>query len=152
MTTKKCNKGKDCVNPIKGELPLSAFGKHRKCKDGHTGTCLECSRAYGKQYREDNIDEIRRKDKLRFQNPIRKQKVMDRANAYKKANPEKARAHCILSNAIRDKKIIRPTTCEECNSSGILHAHHSDYDSPLDVVFLCPSCHSAEHKRLREAA
>ena len=149
MTTKKCKKGGNCVNPIKGELPLSAFGKHPSCKDGHTGTCLECSKAYSKKYRTDNIDEVRRKDKLRFQDPVRRKNVMDRAKAYKLANPEKATAHKILNNAIRDKKVIRPTTCADCSTDGRLHGHHHDYSKPLDVVFLCVICHGAEHKRLR---
>ena len=152
METKQCKKGASCVNSLKGELPLSAFGKHSNCKDGHVGTCRECTAAYSRKYRADNIDEIRRKDKLRFKDPVRRKNVMMRAKAYKKTNPEKALAHRTLNNAIRDQKVKKPTTCQDCGTGGMIHAHHHDYSKPLDVMFLCPVCHSVEHQRMREAA
>jgi hypothetical protein len=30
-----------------------------------------------------------------------------------------------------------------------LHAHHDDYSRPLDVVWLCPSCHRQHHVKSR---
>jgi len=30
------------------------------------------------------------------------------------------------------------------------HDHHFDYHRPFEVIRLCPSCHKAEHRRLRE--
>ena len=29
-----------------------------------------------------------------------------------------------------------------------VHAHHEDYDYPLDVIWLCPIHHKARHKEL----
>lgn len=40
-------------------------------------------------------------------------------------------------------KIIAPDSCS-CGEPWT-QKHHPDYDDPLNVVFLCTSCHQAEH-------
>ena len=67
-------------------------------------------------------------------------------------NYDKHFARYTLNNAIRHRKIIKPTHCSECNSSSDLHGHHTDYSNPLDVIWLCIPCHVEEHTRLRRAA
>ena len=53
--------------------------------------------------------------------------------------------------AVRSGDLVRPKNCKRCGSNKHkIHGHHSDYDKPLDVIWLCPKCHIAEHKRLRE--
>lgn len=37
--------------------------------------------------------------------------------------------------------------CEMCGSNQFVQAHHGDYLRPLDVVFLCSSCHCTVHRR-----
>jgi phosphate butyryltransferase len=48
--------------------------------------------------------------------------------------------------------IPRKTRCEHCNRRARkkrpLHKHHVDYSRPLDVTWLCASCHGREHARL----
>ena len=34
--------------------------------------------------------------------------------------------------------------CEGCGAKKV-HAHHPDYDKPVDVKWLCASCHHQEH-------
>lgn len=41
--------------------------------------------------------------------------------------------------SIKDKK------CEICGSVNKINKHHSSYDKPLDVNFLCHSCHTKLH-------
>jgi hypothetical protein len=62
------------------------------------------------------------------------------------ANPEKARAHCILNNAIRRGEGVRPDHCAipGCSNPDP-EGHHEDYSKPLDVVWLCRSCHKLLH-------
>ena len=60
-------------------------------------------------------------------------------------NPEKVQAHHKVKNAIKAHKIIKPFICEHCKTEKKLHAHHKDYNKPLDVMWLCASCHKKIH-------
>jgi hypothetical protein len=41
---------------------------------------------------------------------------------------------------------VRANFCLECGAGGPLHAHHTNYDDPLAVQFLCPRCHNQLHE------
>lgn len=49
-------------------------------------------------------------------------------------------------------RISKPDACERCGGVGptssdgrsTIHAHHHDYDLPVDVEWLCASCHRQE--------
>jgi len=61
----------------------------------------------------------------------------------------KERARCRARNAVNDGSLSREP-CECCGVTENVHGHHDDYSEPLDVRWLCPACHSAEHTRMRE--
>ena len=63
----------------------------------------------------------------------------------------KESARIALNQSVKSGKIIKPRTCSRCPSSFHIHAHHPDYSKPIDVIWLCAACHSAEHKRIRES-
>ena len=68
-------------------------------------------------------------------------------------NKEKRLASQKVNNALRDGKVIRPTSCEHCGTSEKkMQGHHWSYlpEHWLDVIWLCTSCHGKEHKRLNE--
>ena len=44
--------------------------------------------------------------------------------------------------AIKKGLIIKPKKCEVCEKVKLLQAHHEDYTKPLEVIFLCHSCHA----------
>src|SRR6478609_8333127 len=50
-----------------------------------------------------------------------------------------------VSNAVRTGKLVPWPGCAACRRKRNLHAHHCDYDAPLDVVWLCVKCHKAAH-------
>lgn len=56
-----------------------------------------------------------------------------------------------VSKAIRKGLLQRPTLCESCKRTGIgrIAAHHDDYTKPLEIIWLCGSCHVRRHWRLR---
>jgi len=76
-----------------------------------------------------------------------------------------------VHTAISSGKLTRPEKCEICGSKGKppitnchnpwtgepmediqpkqpIVAHHEDYEKPLDVIFVCRSCHYKIHKEL----
>ncbi len=61
-------------------------------------------------------------------------------------NPEKRAAHIAVGNAVRDGKLFKPDSCDDCEMPGRLDGHHEDYSKPLDVDWLCRKCHLARHK------
>lgn len=53
----------------------------------------------------------------------------------------KAHARSQVAKAIKDGKLVR----QNCQCGKVSEAHHDDYDKPLDVKWLCRSCHSQYH-------
>lgn len=51
-----------------------------------------------------------------------------------------------VGRAIKSGILQRPTECSRCGSQVPLHAHHDDYNKPLDVRWLCFKCHYAWHR------
>lgn len=65
--------------------------------------------------------------------------------AYQARNLDKVSAQKKLRYAIKKGHIIRPSTCQfGCPTKP--EAHHSDYNRPLDVMWLCPEHHRAWHR------
>ena len=58
--------------------------------------------------------------------------------------PEARRAQGAVYRAIRAGKLHRPKTCQACGRERPIEAAHKDYSRPLDVMWLCKSCHTVE--------
>ena len=65
-----------------------------------------------------------------------------------------ARANNLLEQAIEDGKISNPRQCEQCGDTRrfadgrtAIQGHHTDYNRPLDVMWLCQKCHHEWHKQ-----
>lgn len=69
--------------------------------------------------------------------------MTDYNKKWRQRNPEKVRAHWVVSNAIRYGKLIR-LPCQECGNKKS-HAHHNDYSQPLLIEWLCHKCHWKRH-------
>ena len=130
------------------------------------GTCKTCvKRAYTRQWRTLNPErwkEIAASRKREEQRQYRQanleaRRAADRADMKKRgkpyAAPEKIKAQNALNYAV-SRGTITPEPCEQCGDFPFLHdgrrgvhAHHDDYSKPLDVRWLCVSCHGKEHRR-----
>lgn len=62
-------------------------------------------------------------------------------------------AQKLVELRLRQGRIVRPDSCEECGDGGLnkggkskIQAHHCDYNKPLDVMWLCRKCHYEWHK------
>lgn len=64
-----------------------------------------------------------------------------------KRNPIKRKAHKTVENALLSGRLSRKP-CETCGRQKV-QAHHDDYNKPLDVRWLCSSCHHQHHHQIR---
>ena len=134
----KCNK----------TLPLEEFYKHKAMADGHLNKCKECAKKDVDAHRLLNIEKIRAYDRLRGN-----RQGYSYIKEYRAANDEKYKAHGIVSRAVKAGKLIKHP-CFICGCEKT-EAHHPDYSSPLDVVWLCPAHHKQTHamaKRIKKEA
>ena len=62
----------------------------------------------------------------------------------------KDKARAAVKRALHTGKLVRPNLCEECSLPGpqssdgrsTIHAHHHrGYEHPLNVKWMCPTCH-----------
>ena len=61
-------------------------------------------------------------------------------------HPSAESARRRLRAAVKRGDIIRPSRCDDCGrASAKIDAHHVDYRNPLDVLWLCRSCHFRRH-------
>ena len=69
----------------------------------------------------------------------------EESRVYREKYPEKVLAQQKLNIAIRSGKVKR-SPCEICGEIRV-HAHHPNYERPLDVQFLCPIHHKLIHNK-----
>ena len=75
--------------------------------------------------------------------------LVDKTEEYRiwrEKHPGGSRAQHIVNNLIR-KGIIKREKCHLCRQPKT-HAHHENYNEPLNIIWLCPSCHQKYHRGL----
>lgn len=60
-------------------------------------------------------------------------------------NRAKRNASATLQRAVSCGQIVRPDNCAWCGKVCTPVGHHSDYRKPLEVVWVCQSCHRRHH-------
>jgi|ERR1041385_3145838 transposase-like protein len=129
--------------------------------------CKECGRTYAREYRRKNGDMLRAKDRARSdrnKTPEAKVRMKGYTKAWRRRNPEyrspsygkqygmvtpeARRAQQAVRRALLSGKIQRPETCSRCGGSDSrIEASHADYSKPLEIRWLCASCHREEDAR-----
>jgi hypothetical protein len=49
------------------------------------------------------------------------------------------------ANVYQRRGALKPQPCEDCGRSNV-EKHHADYSKPLDVTWLCRTCHLRRHE------
>lgn len=99
--------------------------------------------AYHKSHYRNNKSKITERIK-RYISTERGKEVHRKAWAKQRLlHPEKVNARTSVMVALRTGKLFKKP-CEECGVQKT-EAHHTDYSKPLDVIWLCKTCHEAKH-------
>lgn len=128
--------------------PLSEYYTHAGMADGHLGKCKKCSRRDAIESRQKRVEYYREYDRRRFQDPERREYVLQKNAERRKRDVLKTKTRAATRRAIRSGKLV-PQPCEECGSREV-QAHHTDYSKPLKVRWLCFVHHRMEHGHYRE--
>lgn len=137
----KCHRG----------FPISEFYRHPRMHDGTLGKCKECTRTDSAETYRAKVATMAGRESERRRGRDKYYRLYSEGPNW--TSPEapqdvKDDAHTALGNAVRDGRIRKPSTCSQCRKrtpSRRLHGHHPDYYEPLDVRWLCSTCHRKEH-------
>lgn len=121
------------------------FYAHPMMKDGTLGKCRECTKRDSTDRRHAKLAEVREYDCNRATLPHRR--ALNVRISRKWRTGEIQRAHNAVARALRNGRLTR-LSCSFCGSNST-HAHHDDYSTPLDVMWLCAVHHSGRHAFLR---
>jgi len=141
--------------------PLSDFAKWCvRGKHGRRRVCQRCwqakwtpvTAAHAKRYYHEQprirAEACARVAAHRRADPNRRTNVARRFAQYQQRHPDRVSAQHAVQRAVRSGKLVR-RPCEVCGATRYVHGHHDDYTKPLDVVWLCRSCHLELHRRER---
>jgi hypothetical protein len=103
-------------------------------------------RALAKQCYE-RTREVRIEKAREYQRSDRGKELQRKRSAIRRiTEKDKVDARNELNRAINRGLVVRGR-CRDCDSTET-HGHHPDYSKPLDVIWLCPEHHIAEHRRI----
>lgn len=126
-------------------LDISEFYPHKDMKDGHLNKCKDCTRKDTSVRSKLYADRVREYKKKRSKTTKRIELRKKYVEKYKQEHPERVAICLRVRRAIKSGKIIRPSHCSICGKECKPVAHHYDYNKPLDVIFVCQSCHKRIH-------
>lgn len=135
--------------------------------DGYLNFCKECVKARVRGHRAENVEQYREYDRQRAFLPERvaarrralqqrrmtpegREEDNKRSARWRDRNFVKRRAHILVGNALKYGHLKRPCACSRCAVECIPDAHHEDYYKPLDVTWLCETCHGLRHREINE--
>ena len=127
--------GKRCAR-CKRVLPRQNFNRCLTSSDGLQAYCRQCQAAA---------------NSLRCRSPRFRQRrrELQRRRRARGSRGWTKTAHRAVAVAIARGVLTRAAACEECGRQGPTQGHHRDYAAPLEVEWLCASCHSRRHLDVR---
>jgi hypothetical protein len=113
--------------------------------DGVKNKCRSCCKKESRDHTRNNRASRNAYRRLLAKNPEFREAKNRKNREYRKANRTKNEARRKLYRAVNSGKLIR-LPCESC-AEPKSQAHHDDYSKPLDVRWLCASCHGKVHRQ-----
>jgi len=101
---------------------------------------VSCKGAYGRSFQD-----VSGENHPQWKGGVWKANTIKKAKAWNEANREKQRIHASVNHEIKMGRLVRGPCCQ-CGSEVNIDAHHHDYAKPLEVTWLCRSCHLKEHR------
>jgi hypothetical protein len=123
---------------------LSMYYTHPGMADGHLNKCKDCCRRDVKDNKKRNRDRYREYERERARRPERRASQLEYQREYRKRNREKMAAQRKVAYHVQ-RGNMTPKPCNVCGTTVHVHAHHEDYNRPLDVIWLCAEHHKAAH-------
>ena len=153
---------KECCKAKTKENALANPEAVRKSREKRKDKALEVAREYKKRHKTRldaqkkvhyilNRNEICEKAKKYNQcltDDQRKKKHEYYLNWSKTEGAKKyQKASKTVLRAVKNDILIKPNKCTLCFKEEKIEAHHPNYDKPLEVVWLCRSCHGKVHRK-----
>lgn len=121
------------------EQPRAAFRVRVPAKGWLSSYCRPCDDTVKREWASLN----RAREQART--IARRDENAERWRRWKAADPDRQRvmraAEGRVRRAIKAGRLARPGVCQECGIAGRIEAAHADYAKPLEVRWLCRSCH-----------
>ena len=76
--------------------------------------------------------------------------LVDSVMRSRRKHPERFKARKLVERAVESGRLVRPDRCSLCKNVEFCEAHHEDYATPLDVVWLCTKCHDKQDALMRK--
>ena len=121
---------------------VEGFYRDRSKEDGRHTICKICDRETERLHLEKHGEEIRLRDRKRWQKRKENPREIARRLEYQKKwrTKEKRKAHNTTARKLRH---LKPEICERCKIRPAQMAHHPDYSKPDEVEWICYRCHSS---------
>ena len=121
-------------------------------REGYASIPKEDKERYSQKYYDTHKEEICNRARNNYENlsDEQKKKNTERNKIWRQKNRQKMRAWSAVGNSLLRGDMVKPIKCEKCmKEDSRLHAHHEDYEKPLEVIWLCHECHMNVHKKQR---
>jgi len=105
----------------KTSQPIANFQRDGSRTSGYSYRCKSCEKARDWSWRDWRKNDLQKKE----------------------AHPQKVLARQMVHNATRYGK-LKKEPCVVC-SNPKSQGHHEDYSKPLEVIWLCQTCHDHKH-------
>ncbi len=129
--------------------PKTDFYKDKRTPDGLKYQCKKCHLESSIRTRDEDKKRESNKRHMRNARKINPDKFRERERrlSINRAKDKKYLARKELNNAVKRGDIIKPRFCKNCNKKRKITAHHDDYSKPLEVQWLCYTCHGKVHRQ-----